>query len=134
VNAEAGSYKFVSTAASGDAATGSDPVTVGALTGVYATTDVPAESYILWANSTNPIGFYKSNNSTVAAYRAYLTADGAGARVSISFVDDSETTGVANLNINHNLNDNRYYNLNGQRIEKPARGLYIVGGKKVVIK
>ena len=29
---------------------------------------------------------------------------------------------------------NGYYNLNGQRVTKPSKGLYIVNGKKAVIK
>ncbi len=30
--------------------------------------------------------------------------------------------------------DNHYYNLRGQRVETPQRGLYIIGGRKVFIK
>ena len=30
--------------------------------------------------------------------------------------------------------DNRYYNLQGQRVNQPHQGLYIVNGKKVIIK
>ena len=32
------------------------------------------------------------------------------------------------------VNDNNVYNLNGQRVSKPTKGLYIVNGRKVVIK
>jgi hypothetical protein len=32
------------------------------------------------------------------------------------------------------VEDNNYYNLNGQRVSQPKKGLYIVNGKKVVIK
>jgi hypothetical protein len=28
--------------------------------------------------------------------------------------------------------DNVYYNLNGQRVEKPTKGIYILNGKKVL--
>ena len=30
--------------------------------------------------------------------------------------------------------DNTYYNIKGQRVAKPTKGLYIVNGKKVIIK
>ena len=30
--------------------------------------------------------------------------------------------------------DNGVYNLNGQRVNQPTKGLYIVNGRKVVIK
>ncbi len=136
VNASEGSYKFVSTATSGDAATGSDPVTSGALTGVYAsTTTVPEGSYILY-NGGSGIGFYPSSGSaTVAAYRCYLTADGAGARgfVGIDFSDDM-TTGINKISEGMQNADGVYYNMAGQRVNQPTKGLYIINGKKVVMK
>jgi len=53
------------------------------------------------------------------------------ARIALSF--DDETTGIATVENASVLNEN-YYNLNGQRIVAPQKGLYIVNGKKVVIK
>lgn len=47
------------------------------------------------------------------------------------------TTGIedVNLNVNGNVNDNRnFFNLNGQRVTRPTKGLYISNGKKVIIK
>ena len=135
VNAAEGSYKFVSTATSGDAATGSGTHTSGALTGVYTSTSVPASSYILWANATNPIGFYLSNSSTVAANRAYLTADGAGARMSIAFGDETSVSEELRVK-SEKFATARVCDLQGRHVEgsrlKP--GLYIVNGKKIIIK
>ena len=129
INAEAGNYTF--TAA--DAAIAPATAQQGALTGVYATTNVPAGFYILWKNASNVVGFYEANSSTVAAYRAYLTADGAGApSLSIVF-DESETTAI-NMVHGEGVMVNGYYNLAGQRVSKPQKGLYIVNGKKVVMK
>ena len=48
--------------------------------------------------------------------------------------DDSETTGITNNNRETITNDGEYFNLAGQRIGQPTKGLYIVNGKKVVIK
>lgn len=47
-------------------------------------------------------------------------------------LDDKET-GIAAIrqSINHK---NIYYNLKGQRIEKPSKGIYILNGKKTIIK
>lgn len=43
------------------------------------------------------------------------------------------TTGIENVNVN--LNDNsRIYNLNGQEVKKPAKGLYIINGKKQFVR
>ena len=139
VNATAGSYKFNASARHQNetATSGSGTHTSGALTGVYATTDAMTYSestpvYILWANEINPVGFYKANSSTVAANRAYLTAEGAGAR-SLSIVFDDDITAINSVR-GDVVNDNRYYTLSGQQVAQPTKGLYIVNGKKVIIK
>lgn len=44
------------------------------------------------------------------------------------------STGISNISAGKSLEVAVFYNLNGQRVEKPAKGLYIVNGKKVVIK
>ena len=47
----------------------------------------------------------------------------------------STTTGIETLNVERGtLNDNSYYMLDGRRVAQPTKGLYIVNGKKVVIK
>ncbi|MBQ7511129.1 MAG: hypothetical protein IJU11_00115, partial [Prevotella sp.] len=127
VNAEAGNYTFTRTGEIVNASAVS-----GALTGVYTTTNVPDGSYILWADESNPVGFYQANSSTVAAYRAYLTADGKGAR-SLSIVFDDDITAINSVR-GDVVNDNRYYTLSGQQVAQPTKGLYIVNGKKVIIK
>lgn len=94
-------------------------------------------------NETGDIGFYKlTSNHTLAAHKAYLvTTTPAASRVALVF-DDGETTGIQDLKnssieeLNHSGNEalKAYYNLNGQRVTNPKRGLYIVNGKKVIIK
>jgi len=44
-----------------------------------------------------------------------------------------KTDGITNVNNAKNAND-AIYNLNGQKVEKTKKGLYIINGKKVVIK
>ena len=41
-------------------------------------------------------------------------------------------TGIKNVNVN--VNDNCYYDLNGRRVAQPTKGIYILNGRKVVIK
>ncbi len=48
-------------------------------------------------------------------------------------LDDGETTAVSTPSRNP-LTVNQYYDLQGRRVAQPTRGLYIVNGKKVVIK
>lgn len=68
-------------------------------------------------------------------YRAFL-ADSrtTGARaLTLSF--DDETTGISEtMKMEDVFGENTYYNLRGQRVENLTKGLYIVNGKKVIIK
>ena len=49
--------------------------------------------------------------------------------------DDDETTGIEVQSSVFNVpSNNVYYNLQGQRVDKPGKGLYIKNGRKVVIK
>ena len=141
-SAEGTKYKFNATTrhqSSGDnttATSGSGTHKSGALTGVYAETDVPSGSYILWANESNPIGFYKANSNKVAANRAYLTAEAAGsvsARLTIVFVDD-ETTGVTMVKDSDFKSNDIVYDLSGRRVDNPTKGIYVKNGKKFFVK
>ena len=65
------------------------------------------------------------------AYELYKTLKGYNAM----FADDI-TTGIKNVNENENGNENgnRWYDLNGRRVAQPTKGIYILNGRKVVIK
>ena len=91
-------------------------------------------NYIL-SNGTNGVGFYKAKaaGANLAAHRAYLsTAATAGAREYLEFAF-GETTDITKIE-NTKQGVEGYYNLNGQRVAQPQKGLYIMNGKKVVIK
>ena len=49
------------------------------------------------------------------------------------YVEKSNTDGISSVKTTAN-NDNIYYNMSGQRVAQPTKGLYIVNGKKVVLK
>lgn len=58
----------------------------------------------------------------------------AGAKVMFSFSDDdSSTTGIMSVDAEKPA-DNVYYNLNGQRVTTPQRGIFIQNGRKVIVK
>ena len=81
--------------------------------------------------------FVKVNSGTVKAGKALLPAsivDAAdGTRLSFVFEDDNTTTGISEER--RVKNEESVYNLNGQRVVNPKKGgLYIVGGKKVIVK
>ena len=95
-------------------------------------------NYIL-AKKNNKLGFYAvSDGSTLSAGKAYLPLPTAqlpsvtGAR-QFTMVFDDETTGIQQIQSDVKSNGD-YYDLQGRRVSTPTRGLYIVNGKKVVIK
>ena len=73
-----------------------------------------------------------SSTATIKSFRAYLTTvSGAGAR-EITFEDD--TTGLTDVSSKTSDGRGECFNLAGQRVAQPTKGLYIVNGRKVVIK
>ena len=85
--------------------------------------------YVL-ANKGGKVGFYKlANGVTVPAGKGYLKVAAAGAP---DFIGFDGTTGIETAKtVKAN---GEYYNLAGQRVAQPTKGLYIVNGKKVIIK
>lgn len=103
--------------------------TNGILNGVYEVTDVPTANGYVLQNQSGNVNFFKAvDGVTVKAFRAYLTAD-AAARLSFDF---EETTGITNVAAE--AQNNTVYNLAGQRVANAQKGLFIVNGKKMVIK
>lgn len=77
------------------------------------------------------------DEKTIPAGKAFLKVN-TGALVSaqelnVVFEDDS-TTGINTVKTAQQKNDNAIYNLAGQRVAAPAKGLYIMNGKKVIMK
>ena len=109
----------------------SDAAKSSALVGVLVDTEVAAGSFVL-LNGAKGVGFYKTSQPfTVGANTAYLPAAAGEARTFIGFNGESTTAieGVAAAQENVVV-----YNLKGQRVAQPTKGLYIVNGKKVVLK
>jgi len=93
-----------------------------------STSNANADIYVLYNGE-----FVKSTSGQIPANRAYLPIakeQSAPARLSIVFGD--EATGISS--VASVKADNVYYNLGGQRIAQPTKGLYIVNSKKVVLK
>ena len=147
VNASEGSYKFVSTATSGAPATGSDPVTNGALTGVFSQqtfgTEITSYDNLYILNKINEnVGFYKAANGLkVGANRCYLTAanvpSATAARGLEIVFDDEEVTSISEelrVKGEESAPTAEFFDLQGRKVAQPTKGLYIVNGKKVVIK
>ena len=103
---------------------GNSTAEITAATGIYI---------FNWDGSdTSSVGFYKANNGTLGAHKAYLDIRGVSAHDFLGF-DFENTTGIKAVNSNSAING-EYFNLAGQRVAQPTKGLYIVNGKKVIIK
>ena len=104
-------------------------------------TDGEYTNYYL-SNGASGVGFYKVNGSVdIKANRAYLpllknTVSGTRGFIGMDFDDDEDgTTGIEVQSSIFNVQSKDvYYNLQGQRVDNPTKGLYIRNGKKVVIK
>ena len=106
--------------------------TESALVGVLKDTQVAAGSFVL-LNGSNGVGFYKTSQPfTVGANTAYLPAAAGEARTFIGFNGESTTTAIEGVAAAQE--SVVVYNLKGQRVAQPTKGLYIVNGKKVVLK
>ena len=78
-------------------------------------------------------GFYKGGTgSKLNAFSAYIEGAPASARLMVNL--DEETTGVADVRSKMADERSDIFNLNGQRIAQPTKGLYIVNGRKVIVK
>ena len=94
-------------------------------------TDV-ANMYVL-ASKGSGVGFYKwSSTSDLSAGKVYLQ----GASSAREFLGFGDVTGIESLTPSPSPKGegSEYYNLAGQRVAQPTKGLYIVNGRKVVIK
>ena len=82
--------------------------------------------------------FVPVTGGSVAAGKAFLKIAGGASSTarSLNVVFANEETGIsAMLNEKGEMtNDKFVYNLSGQRVSQPVKGLYIVNGKKVIIK
>ena len=117
--------------------TGSRRVVYSGFYGTYHAGTV-LDEFTLFLNSNK---FYYSDGTVkMKGYRAYfefldvLTEIEEGSGVKMFFGTDDDETGISRVNIGPQTTD-EIYDLSGRKIARqPQRGIYIVNGKKVVIK
>ena len=115
------------------------------LTGVYTAATIAASvaatedtdgayRYVLQTQNATQ-AFYKVDaDFTATAYKCYLSVkqDKTGSGVKAFFLDFGDADAVNDIEAAQN--ENTIYNLAGQRVSKAQKGLYIVNGKKVMVK
>ena len=114
----------------------------GFLHGVYTPTPAPEGSYVLQKQGDVVAFFHVEDiHPTVGAFRAYLETPSNARMLTINF--DGETTGINSIDNGQLIMDNgAVYDLQGRKVNLELtkggvtlpRGLYIINGKKVVIK
>ena len=108
------------------------------MTGTYvANTVIEATNLFLSGNQF----WYSAGSTKMKAFRAYFdfydvlteVENAYSSRIAFSFSD--EATGIgATLNDKGQMINDDIYDLQGRRVEKPAKGIYVKEGKKVIIK
>ena len=124
-----GSLALVPATATGTA------VEANALQGTLdASATTPANTYALSGAFAEGIGFYPYTATTLPAGKAYLTLTDAQAVQKLAFSFGQGTTGIDAIEAGAADKAATWYDLSGRRVTNPTKGVYIVGGKKVIVK
>lgn len=121
------------------AATVATPIANNGLIGTFTATTAPQGEniYVLSGNK-----LYDTAGSTVnvGANKAYINmsqivnqSSEAKNRITIDF-GNAEATGIKSVNDIEALNSGKMYDLSGREVTNPTSGIYIMGGKKIIIK
>ena len=109
-----------------------DDVVGNLLIGVTSDYSAKEGDYVLAYKDENRGFFPAEADLVIPAGKAYLRIGGSGAR---SFLPlNNETTGIGALLMNNEKVKKEIFSLSGQRVSQPKKGLYIIGGRKVVVK
>lgn len=124
-----GSTALVPSTATGTA------VEANALQGTLdASATTPANTYALSGAFAEGIGFYPYTATTLPAGKAYLTLTDAQAVQKLAFSFGQGTTGIDAIEAGAADKAATWYDLSGRRVDNPTKGVYIVNGKKVIVK
>ena len=79
--------------------------------------------------------FQPSSGGTLPAGKAYLAIAVSSARTLEMSFDESDVTAISEVtNTNRTNNTNEYFDLQGRKVAQPTKGLYILNGKKYIVK
>jgi hypothetical protein len=120
------------------AATPASNLLVGCIVNTTVAADATSgfNNYVLVNNNGTPeFQSLIDNGATITGGKAFLkNGTYSQAAPSLSIVFENEITGIDDVRSQKEEVKGDYFNLAGQRVAQPTKGLYIVNGKKVVIK
>jgi len=134
LNAAAGTYAVPLATTGEDLSTSNKLVAgTGAAVNYY---DGAGFNYVLAADGANAVFQHivsGTNGSVVVPEgKAYLALNKDPGARTLSF--DDETTAISEMKIMRNVDNETFYDMQGRRVAQPAKGLYIVNGRKVIVK
>lgn len=100
------------------------------LVGTFGPTDLKTNGTNVFLGTDNVLYKPAAGSNILKGIRAYFEIP-SGAPARISMDDSDEATGIKTLK-HDNLN--KVYNLQGQQVSRTAKGLYIINGKKIILK
>ena len=112
------------------AATVTDPVANNGLVGTFAETKAPTDSWVLSGNKLYTV----DSDVTIGANKAWIVTSEVtnNSARGTKFISFDEATGIKA--VSEALNAGKMYDLSGREVAEPAKGIYVVNGKKVIIK
>lgn len=127
--------KFIGTNAEVSKTTGTETVTGGNYRFMGSTTQVTTPNIYCLNDAGTSFALKATGGSP--AFRAFFKPgifDRTVEMLRIGSEPGGGTTGIANVRSKTQDADGDFFNLKGQRVAHPTKGLYIVNGKKVVVK
>ncbi len=95
----------------------------------------PESMRVLGLTSDGRPAFIKSNISYLPANKSYLVFGSSAPDNLVIVTEDEYATGIHELNFTPTTDDAKaIYDLQGRQVKNPTKGLYIVNGKKVLVK
>lgn len=99
--------------------------------GTFGPTALKTDGTNVFLGTDNVLYKPAAGSNMLKGIRAYFEIpSGASARISMD--DSDEATGIKTLK--SNVDENKVYNLHGQQVSRTAKGLYIINGKKIILK
>jgi len=109
----------------------------GTLTGVYTAATIPASAdnttnYVLQTQEETQAFYKVAADFTATAYKCYLTVVTSENPVKAFFLDFGGEDAINGIEAE--TENAEIFNIAGQRVNKAQRGIYIINGKKVLVK